>query len=474
MAREKARPSFRWRLWLTVLAGAPSSFRARSRRGRRSATCSRIRNLCYRARIASRWPSRACNYAARAKVLRVFAGDYGRSIFSVPLDERRRRLLAVDWVEDAAVSRIWPNRLLVRITERQPVAFVSLPLHGGSGSAARFLLVDAQGVLLDPPSRAQFAFPVLTGLSDEQTDAERRIRVRAMQRPDGRPWTHRTEHFRNQRRRSRRSHGSSPSGGPPARTQARRRQLRQDDCRISCSTIRRFANTRPTSRRSICVWTTALLRRSSRTNHEHARTHSTPWDWTPGAPGPAASSAAWKKTACASWATGRRRRKAGRRAGSRTRRRSPNHAGGAARGRSGRRRFRWKRAVVGVGATVRGANCRGLHDLGRLRTVEQRDVNRAVERAKRVRLPEDTMILQMFPQDFVVDGHPGHRDPRKMIAGQIEANVHLVMTSQREHDCAGDRGEPGAPGGGGNGFRRLAAACYAGCCRKIAAKARPC
>ena len=92
-------------------------------------------------------------------------------------------------------------------------------------------------------------------------------------------------------------------------------------------------------------------------------------------------------------------------------------------------------AIVGVGATVRGANCRGLHDLGRVRTVEQRDVNRAVERAKRVLLPEDTMVLQMFPQDFIVDGHPGHRDPRKMIAGQIEANVHLVMTSQREHEC---------------------------------------
>jgi len=92
-------------------------------------------------------------------------------------------------------------------------------------------------------------------------------------------------------------------------------------------------------------------------------------------------------------------------------------------------------AVVGVGATVRGANCRGLHDLGRVRTVEQRDVNRAMARAQRVRLPDGLMILQMFPQHFVVDGHPGHRDPRKMIAGQIEANVHLVMTSEREHEC---------------------------------------
>ncbi|HUD99893.1 MAG TPA: cell division protein FtsA [Bryobacteraceae bacterium] len=92
-------------------------------------------------------------------------------------------------------------------------------------------------------------------------------------------------------------------------------------------------------------------------------------------------------------------------------------------------------AVVGVGAAVRGANCRGMRDLGRTRTVEQRDVNRAMERARRVRLPEGAMILHLSPQDFIVDGHPGHRDPRKMIAGQIEANVHLVMSSQREHDC---------------------------------------
>ena len=92
-------------------------------------------------------------------------------------------------------------------------------------------------------------------------------------------------------------------------------------------------------------------------------------------------------------------------------------------------------AVVGVGATVRGANCRGFHDLGRVRVVTQSDANRAVERASRVRLPEDTMILHMFPQDFLVDGHPGHRDPRKMIAGQLEANVHLVMASERQHAC---------------------------------------
>ena len=60
------------------------------------------------------------HYASRFKVQRVFAADFGRSVFSLPLDERRRRLLGIDWVEDASVSRIWPDRLVVRIRERTP------------------------------------------------------------------------------------------------------------------------------------------------------------------------------------------------------------------------------------------------------------------------------------------------------------------------------------------------------------------
>ena len=110
-------------------------------------------------------------YASRSKVQRVFAGDFDHSIFSVPLAERRRRLLAVDWVEDATVSRVWPDRLVIRIRERQPVAFVSLR----SGP----LLIDAQGVLLEQPAQARFTFPVLSGVREGETETERRSHVRA-------------------------------------------------------------------------------------------------------------------------------------------------------------------------------------------------------------------------------------------------------------------------------------------------------
>ena len=110
-------------------------------------------------------------YASRFKVQRVFSVDFDRSIFSVPLAERRRRLLAIDWVEDASVSRVWPDRLVVRIRERKPVAFVSFR----SGP----LLIDAQGVLLEQPVQGRFSFPVLSGVREAETEAERRIRVRA-------------------------------------------------------------------------------------------------------------------------------------------------------------------------------------------------------------------------------------------------------------------------------------------------------
>jgi len=92
-------------------------------------------------------------------------------------------------------------------------------------------------------------------------------------------------------------------------------------------------------------------------------------------------------------------------------------------------------AVVGMGGlTLRGANGRGVLELGRVREIEQRDVNRVVNRAARVQLQEDQMLLQLFPQDFVVEDHPGHRDPRRMLASRLEIHIHLVTCSVQEHN----------------------------------------
>ena len=171
MAREakKSGGGIRWRLWLggaVLLAAGISTGLAARKLERFAITDPQFRLSRYRKGALT---VEGLQYASRYKVQRVFAPDFERSIFSAPLEERRRRLLAIDWVEDASISRVWPDRLVVRIRERKPVAFVPI------GSTV--MLVDAYGTLLDQPPQSQFAFPVLRGISDLDSDSRRQERV---------------------------------------------------------------------------------------------------------------------------------------------------------------------------------------------------------------------------------------------------------------------------------------------------------
>jgi cell division protein FtsQ len=117
-------------------------------------------------------------YASRSLVLHVFNQDFGRSLYLLPLEERRAALLHLSWVKDATVRRIWPNRLDVHITERKPAAFIPVSF----GPMSRYALIDSDGVILDPPSKAQFNLPVLQGIQKNDTQTLRGQRVRRMQR----------------------------------------------------------------------------------------------------------------------------------------------------------------------------------------------------------------------------------------------------------------------------------------------------
>ena len=118
-------------------------------------------------------------YTADTQVTQVFARDFGRSIYLCPIAERRRMLLGIDWVKDATVSRIWPNRLFVRIVERTPVAFVQVAeARGGT----QFGLIDAEGVLLDPKRAAHLTLPVMIGVTAADTEEIRRQRVKRLLR----------------------------------------------------------------------------------------------------------------------------------------------------------------------------------------------------------------------------------------------------------------------------------------------------
>ena len=93
-------------------------------------------------------------------------------------------------------------------------------------------------------------------------------------------------------------------------------------------------------------------------------------------------------------------------------------------------------AVVGVGgASVEGMNGRGLYEFGRPREIDPGDLNYAVELASKVRLQEDRIVLQVAPQDFTLDGRAGYRNPRGVMCARLEANVHIISTSNHEHQA---------------------------------------
>ena len=70
-----------------------------------------------------------------------------------------RDLLAHPWIFRAELTRIWPQRVRLRVKEREPVALVQM---------GELLYVDRQGRLFKPLSPGDpHDFPVITGLRDE-------------------------------------------------------------------------------------------------------------------------------------------------------------------------------------------------------------------------------------------------------------------------------------------------------------------
>jgi len=113
-------------------------------------------------------------HASRPAIEKIFADDEGVSVYLIPLSERRDAIREVAWIREASVARVWPNRVIVRIKERTPVAFVRL-------NASRFGLIDGEGVIL-PPATDRFKLPVLAGVRAGDSAAKRREGVQRMLR----------------------------------------------------------------------------------------------------------------------------------------------------------------------------------------------------------------------------------------------------------------------------------------------------
>lgn len=124
--------------------------------------------------------------ASKAKVMAVFDRDRGHSLYSVNPENRRLQLRAIDWVREAMVRRVWPNRLDVEIFERVPVAFIRVA-DGATGDfnnpvKFKLMLIDTEGVTMPVQGAVPQALPLLTGVRDDSDVESRRQQVDTMRR----------------------------------------------------------------------------------------------------------------------------------------------------------------------------------------------------------------------------------------------------------------------------------------------------
>jgi cell division protein FtsQ len=112
----------------------------------------------------------SAHYVTPKSVREIFRVDRDHSVLRIPLEERRKQIESLPWVEQATVRRALPNTIQVDITERTPIAF----LRDGN----QMELIDVHGVILPRPVKADFHFPVITGMSADMPIEDREQRMK--------------------------------------------------------------------------------------------------------------------------------------------------------------------------------------------------------------------------------------------------------------------------------------------------------
>jgi cell division protein FtsA len=80
-----------------------------------------------------------------------------------------------------------------------------------------------------------------------------------------------------------------------------------------------------------------------------------------------------------------------------------------------------------AGGHIRSVNSRGVVAIsGKDREVTQTDVDRAVDAARAINIPQDREIIHVLPQTFMIDDADGVREPIGMSGVRLEVEAHIV------------------------------------------------
>ena len=83
-----------------------------------------------------------------------------------------------------------------------------------------------------------------------------------------------------------------------------------------------------------------------------------------------------------------------------------------------------------AGGHIRSVNSRGVVAVsGKEREVSQADIDRAMEAARAINIPQDREVLHVLPQTFAIDDADGVREPLGMSGVRLEVEVHVVTAA---------------------------------------------
>lgn len=84
---------------------------------------------------------------------------------------------------------------------------------------------------------------------------------------------------------------------------------------------------------------------------------------------------------------------------------------------------------VGIaGAHINSFNSHGVVGI-RDGEVSRSDIDRVIDAAKAIAIPNDQRILHVLPQDFIIDDQDGIREPAGMCGVRMEAKVHMITSA---------------------------------------------
>ena len=87
-----------------------------------------------------------------------------------------------------------------------------------------------------------------------------------------------------------------------------------------------------------------------------------------------------------------------------------------------------REVYIGIaGDHIKSLNSRGVIAVSRAdHTITEKDIDRVIDAAKAIRLPDEREIIHIIPQEYIVDNQEGIKNPLNISGVRLEAEVHIV------------------------------------------------